>query len=176
MDIRQFQRERLLDGGPHEVQIGWRDGDQMTLRINMAAATFAYRYQAVDGPSQEVTHEVKLLRTPCHYGGQRPWFSCPTCQKRAAILYLCNVPQCRRCAGLVYSVQSMNAVERSWLRTRKLEARLAGGAEHWNRRRPKGMRIATVERLLAKYVREAQLRNKALEAFMARRFGENWRG
>ena len=43
--------------------------------------------------------------TPCHFGGERLWFQCPTpgCHRRAAKLYLgARVFACRRCYNLAY--------------------------------------------------------------------------
>ena len=51
---------------------------------------------------------------------------------------------CRHCQRVAYSSQSEDVLQRTWLKQRKLEARLG---EDWQQR-PKGMRHATYERLL----------------------------
>jgi len=39
--------------------------------------------------SGEAVHQrVPIERTRCHYGGMRPWFHCPRCQRRVAVLFL----------------------------------------------------------------------------------------
>lgn len=53
-----------------------------------------------DGRGEPSTHEVRLTRTVCHFGGQRVWFVCPRCERRAAVIYLPDVPGCRCCLQL----------------------------------------------------------------------------
>jgi hypothetical protein len=36
---------------------------------------------------RSVEQRVPLLWTPCTFGGARPWFGCPRCAKRVAIVY-----------------------------------------------------------------------------------------
>src|SRR5690606_23739442 len=108
--------------------------------------------------------------TACHFGGRRPWFSCPKCGRRTGIMYLWYIPRCRKCAQLVYASQSEDAVNRSWRHTTKLEARLAGGKEKRDFRRPKGMHLDTYRRLMRAYVQEQTNRDEALIGF-ARRLG-----
>jgi hypothetical protein len=78
-----------------------------------------------------------------------------------AILYLWNIPLCRKCARLVYPSQSDDALGRSWQRARKIERRVAGGAEEWNYRRPKGIRHTAYERLLKARIWEEKYRDRA---------------
>ena len=49
---------------------------------------------------------LRLAWTPCNYGGSRPWFLCPGCDRRAAILYVEGGRLlCRPCLGLSYPSQ-----------------------------------------------------------------------
>ena len=45
-----------------------------------------YRYREHRKEWQPVTQQIALERTPCNYGGSRPWFLCPRCNRRIAIL------------------------------------------------------------------------------------------
>lgn len=46
---------------------------------------------------------VPILRTVCNYGGRRPWFGCPNCTARVALLYMRRGGfYCRRCAQVAY--------------------------------------------------------------------------
>jgi hypothetical protein len=73
---------------------------------------------------------VWLDWTTCNFGGARPWFSCPTCGRRAGVLYWQNratAPlrlSCRLCAGLAYESQRCDLTERAMRRVARLEARL----------------------------------------------------
>jgi hypothetical protein len=169
--VRRLHRDGHLSGGAYRLHWTWPSGAQIALDTSPGEVTMVYRYRKAD-EWRDVRQRVTVVRTACHYGGARPWFLCPYCGRRVAILYLWNVPQCRRCARLVYSSQSLDALARSWRRTGKIEARLKGDAEEWDYTRPKGMRQATFERLVAAHIREEELRDEALLAFAARWMAE----
>lgn len=65
---------------------------------------------------------VRLSWSPCHYGGSRPWFVCPTreCGRRVRKLYAAGTSlHCRTCLGLAYRTQRMNQEDRLRHRARK---------------------------------------------------------
>lgn len=52
---------------------------------------------------EQLTHEIAVDWTSCHYGGQRPWFVCGDCEKRVAKLYFRGKRfACRICCDLTY--------------------------------------------------------------------------
>lgn len=161
LDVRQLHRDGYLMT-PRLLTWQWGCGATIQLATSPDAVTFTYRYREWGGEWRDVVQRVSITRTPCHYGGSRPWFQCPCCLQRVAILYLWNVPACRKCLKLVYSTQSQDVLARSWVRTRKIESKLAGRTEKWNYYRPKGMRWATYLRLLEAYGSEKLLRDEAL--------------
>ncbi len=64
-------------------------------------------FKGVRFPSGEEVR-LPLAWTPCLFAGERPWFVCPGCGRRAAILYF--DPErgrllCRLCLGLLYPSQ-----------------------------------------------------------------------
>lgn len=116
----------------------------------------------LDGKSMQ--QRIKVLNTPCTYGGARPWFACPTCGARVAILYMrLGRFQCRACARVAYRSQSEDECGRSWLRQQKAEAQLRG---RW--KRPKGMHRATYERLQGVVIAAEMLREDIIDEFMVR--------
>ena len=170
VDVRKLHRDGHLSGF-YRTNWHWTSGAIIELHTTPDMVTLTYRYKDGGGEWRDVRQPVTVTRTPCHYGGNRPWFACPRCHRRVAILYLWNVPACRMCARLVYPSQADDAIGRSWRRTRKLDALLSGGAGEWNYRRPTGMRRVTFNRLRDAYWREEQLRDAMLAAFVGRMLG-----
>ncbi len=95
---------------------------------------------------------VALSFTPCHFGGARPWFNCPGCGRRVAILY--HRRQwwlCRTCLDLAFSSSQEGELDRAIRRVRKLRGRLDGSEtifDPWPRR-PPGMHWHTYWKLTA---------------------------
>lgn len=166
LDVRRLARDGYLAPG---LGITWRwtNGQTAACTAETDGLRLSYRYEFTDG-ARDIEVRVNLIRTPCHLGGSRVWFGCPRCGRRVAILYLWGWPRCRTCSRMSYPSQSEDAIARSWRRTRKLEERLSGGAGEWKYRRPKGMRLATYERLMAAYWHEEEVRDMALLAYMDR--------
>jgi len=81
--------------------------------------------------SRDVGFVVKLTRTPCHLGGSRQWFICPSfwCQRRVAKLYGGDIFRCRRCCRLAYECSRENAGHRALRQAQKLRIRLGGSAD-----------------------------------------------
>lgn len=173
LDVRRLQRDGHLSAG-QRVTWQWSSGASIVMETEADAVRLSYRYQDRQGDWRDVDQRIAIARTPCHYGGSRPWFTCPRCWQRVAILYLWNVPLCRRCAKLVYPSQAEDEISRSWRRSRKIAAQLGQKSEvdAWMRpRRPAGMREATYARLWAAWMREQDYREGLLTAFTARLTG-----
>jgi hypothetical protein len=67
---------------------------------------------------------VPVVRTRCNYGGTRPWFLCPTCDDRRAVLHAPPAGGrfgCRRCLGLLYLSECEDAFGRAILKLRRIE-------------------------------------------------------
>ncbi len=102
LDVRSLKREGLIVPGQEHVNVLVRfrrrrkehdDDDVEVVR---------------PGPEHvELVARLRLTWTACNYGGAgRPWFVCPGCERRAAILYGTAPPLlCRSCLGLVYASQ-----------------------------------------------------------------------
>lgn len=168
VDVRRLHREGCLSA-QYRLTWQWSTGATIGLETSPDEVTLTYRYKDREGDWRDVNQRVAITRTPCHYGGSRPWFACPRCRERVAILYLWNVPVCRKCARLVYLSQVEDPIDRSWRRSRKIAKRLGQDADAWMApRRPKGMRLATFERLREQWWAEEQLRDEMLAAFVGR--------
>ncbi len=79
-------------------------------------------------PAEDLRYAIQVAWTPCHYGGERPWWICPnpSCGRRVATLYLGDrYFLCRHCYRLVYaSSQASGTIERPRQRIEKLRQRL----------------------------------------------------
>jgi hypothetical protein len=115
---------------------------------------------------QAFDYPVRIVRTPCRYGGARPWFQCPRCGDRRAVLYgLASDGRfgCRRCMRLAYAGEAEDLTGRLWRKQRKLEARLGK-----NYRRPKGMHQTTRDRILEQIWDAEMRRDEQLYLYMQR--------
>ena len=154
LDVRWLHRHGYLDGWLHRViwSRGERQVGSLRLALQHAGVVLTYRYRVGGGDWESVRQVVTLDWTPCHYGGSRPWFLCPGCQRRVATL-CCRGKWflCRHCYRLPYASQCESALDRMYRRMRKIRDRL--GARHtltepvWSWQKPKGMHWQTWERL-----------------------------
>ncbi len=111
-----------------------------------------YRHRYGDEEWQSVECVVLLERTPCNYGGNRTWFSCPKCSRRVAILYLGGrIVGCRRCYNLVYQSQRLDWKSRALRRAQSIRERLGATVNMFEPfpDKPKGMHWRTYDRLRA---------------------------
>jgi hypothetical protein len=70
---------------------------------------------------------VPIETTSCHYGGERPWFLCPGCGDRRAVLYsVGGLFRCRGCRRIAYSSTREMAWDRGIRRALGIQKRLGG--------------------------------------------------
>lgn len=153
LDIRRLQRRGLLRCGS-VFGWHWSADDEPCGNIGLAVSDASVRLSYVWTPGDErheLRYDVRIDRTPCHFGGSRSWFRCPRCSRRCAVLYGLSRRDgyfgCRRCLRLAYASEAESQLDRLWRKQRKLEARLIwlGGEVPI---RPKGMRNRTFDGLL----------------------------
>ena len=162
LDVRELARRKLLDGGSFTWHWSETDSGKVVGQIGIITFSGEVRLNfTLNGtPLQQV---IRLERTACNYGGTRPWFRCPRCQRRVAVLYLRSGFLCRPCGHIAYGSQSEDALGRTWRRQQKLERLLGRG---WAR--PTRMHLATRARILARIFQCEEQRDEALCAFMSR--------
>jgi hypothetical protein len=131
-------------------------------RIEQGAAVLEYNLNG-----EPRMQRVPILHTACTYGGTRPWFACPHCRTRVALIYLRRGGfYCRKCADVVYYSQSEDVCGRAWRKQQKAEAKLG---KNWAR--PKGMHATTREKLLEVIFRCEEVRDEQVAAFVASHAG-----
>lgn len=155
LDVRQLHRAGVLVPG-------WRGGWQWNRRgkkvaeihIEVNELAMRLRYSMTSGGERKsYDYAVGLVRTGCNYGGARPWFLCPCCGRRVAILYGGAVFACRHCRKLAYEVQRESEGDRAIRRADAIRDRLGWEAgilnpDGW---KPKGMHWKTFRRLQAEH-------------------------
>ncbi len=138
LDIRQFARLNLLRSCSFDW--GWEMGQETTARIRIASTTHLLTLNA---PTW--TQTLAVHRTRCALGGVRPWFTCPNCGSRRAVLFLFDCKfACRACTGIGYASQSLNRLDRARRRANDLRALVHEG-------RPAGMHWKTYFRALRRF-------------------------
>jgi len=163
LDVRSLARRGLFAAGPGSVaegEVRWGRGNDVT---DWIAVTYAgdrpgevvldYRTRRPGEEWVPVRERVAMDRTACPYGGGRPWFRCPGCGSRRAVLYCAGGRfRCRACHELAYASTREGAADRAHRRAETLRTRLGVVATPGRGRRsvpdkPPGMRWATFERL-----------------------------
>jgi hypothetical protein len=117
-----------------------------------------------------VPQNIRVSWTACRFGGARPWFHCPYCDRRVAILYWSFAAYCcRHCAGNpLYASQTKSAAGRRHFALCKLRLQLNGNAKPGTDLpdRPPRMHRRTYRRLRARiealeWVLSPRLRSKS---------------
>jgi len=153
LDIRRLYRKKLLVPGRFFNWMWSRDGERIA-DINIAVAeyhvTLSYRTRKDGGEWEDRDYPVSLTWTACRFGGQRPWFLCPRCGRRVAVLYGGATFACRHCHNLAYASQREDEMSRAMRRAQKIQNRL-GWYDRHDGTKPKGMHWRTFERLAEAY-------------------------
>ena len=131
-----------------------------------------YRTQTLGGPWTAVQETIALVWTSCHFGGERPWFGCPGCGSRRAVLFAVGGRfRCRACHRLAYSSTREDAADRSRRRLTVLRTKLGSRYAQpvWTiPPRPTGMHHATYARLVWRIARELGCYDDLADAELAR--------
>ena len=151
IDVRRWAREGKLS---RPCYFGWqwtRNGEKTgSIGVWVHEHRIELQYRKDEEPYR---YSVRLESTPCHFGGRRLWFECPSvpCGRRAAILYLGDPYfACRRCYRLAYQSQSETPWNRAERAANKIAARLIED-RHGYLQKPKRMRWKTYNRLIARF-------------------------
>lgn len=154
LDVRWLKRKGMLSPGATR-RITWAcQGDvavAINIRVEPERVFLIYRRRNGDDWKNEC-YPVHLVTTPCHVGGERPWFLCPArgCGQRVAVLFGGGIFACRKCHKLAYASQRENEIDRGIRRADRIRERLkwSDGTSGWSPwEKPKGMHQRTYERL-----------------------------
>ncbi len=161
LDVRFLARHGYFVAGPGELAAGvvtWTWRGHVTGLINVEhrggdpdAVTLDYRVRRPGEGWRLVRERIALDRTACNFGGSRPWFRCPGCGTRRAVLYGAGGQfRCRACHDLAYRSTREGAIERHRRRADALRRRLGGRSGPFAVPcKPTGMHGRTYERITA---------------------------
>ena len=143
IDARDWSARGLLSAGN---AFGWRwqqNGEQI-FSVNVQVSDTSSIAICTDG---NIRQTIRLMYTPCNYGGKRVWFSCPHCGDGMAKLYwACGQWYCRKSLNLAYASASMGKLDRIHRRLARLQSKLGEGLE-----KPKGMHWETYDRIIQQW-------------------------
>jgi len=154
LDIRFLHRRKLLRRGAF-IAWAWqsKSGNEVSasigIHIEHQYLLLKYYIKKSGNRWLPVSTKVFLDWTSCHYGGHRPWFRCPCCDSRVAILYAGKYYRCRICHNLAYPSENEGTVDRLFRQANKIRRRLNCEPGIQNRIifAPKGMHYKTFTRL-----------------------------
>ncbi len=158
LDVRELHKAGMLAAG-HRGAWNWysRGTLRASIHVQAEAGRLILNYAAAsNGERKDCRYPVGLSWTPCCFGGERPWFLCPACRRRVAILYGGAVFACRHCYRLAYESQRERDYNRLAQRADKIRRRLGWPVGILNPKgwqKPKGMHWKTFERLNAEHDR-----------------------
>lgn len=123
LDVRRIHREGALAPGT-PTRYTWRPRGGPQIAVSLLAADTCL-FVTPEGKGRPL--KVNLDATACAYGGTRPWFLCPGCNRRAALLYLEGGElHCRTCLGLTYESCREEPHQRALRRHRRIRRRIGG--------------------------------------------------
>ena len=113
----------------------------------------SYAFKEYGCEPVQVERVVSLLWSDAQFGGCRPWFCCPRCKRRTAIVFISWSVGCRKCFGIRHQSQNEGSTDRTIRRIDFLRDKLKWepgflNGEEW---RPKGMHHKTYDRHLREY-------------------------
>ena len=137
IDIRRWQRECKLKAGGSFTWAWTCNGEpvgNIGVAVESGAVRLIYSIQGHDNQWRDASQSITVQTTPCHYGGSRPWFACPICRDRAAVLYLRSGRfACRHCNRIAYQSQSGSMHHRVCNLYHRLADKLEDGKPKWQR-------------------------------------------
>lgn len=153
LDVRKLHSLAPDTRGSYRWTCGGEPSGAVGYVVHPTCITLIYAWSPPSAPQVSKRLDVPLESTPCHFGGSRPWFRCPSCDRRCAIVY--GVTRdggfaCRLCMDLAYASEAEDPQDRLRRKIWKLEDRLDSQGMHWlapHRGRPVGMHWRTYDRI-----------------------------
>ncbi len=157
VNIHYLKKQGWLRNGI-SLTLRWTCGEEESGSVGYRClgdrVVFNFSVSSYGDDPEHYEKTVWLTHTPCNYGGTRPWFSCPHCQRRIGVLVIRGeYVVCRDCAKVRYACQQESKIDRASRRIRKIQKRL--GNDDWYNvldlyfPKPKGMHQRTYDRIVS---------------------------
>ncbi|SFO39206.1 hypothetical protein SAMN04487859_1392 [Roseovarius lutimaris] len=158
LDVNRLHRQGCLCPGWRGNWIWSCDGEEVSrigCRAEQGHFVLDYKLRQYGGEWEPISQTIRITRTDCHYGNQRPYFICPGvvsgrhCGRRVGKLFMGGrYFLCRHCYNIGYASQSEARYDRMLRRANKLRTALGGepGTGYCIAPRPKGMWQRTYQR------------------------------
>ena len=161
IDVRYWKREGLLTPGCRFTRHWTRMGEVtgvVEVEVQDDRVILVNRHRREDQMCEEPSYPIYLDWTRCHLGGERPWFLCPRCSRRVAVLYGGERFRCRHCHDLAYPCQNETDMDRAARRANRIRRRLQWppGVLNGHGPKPKGMHWRTYWRPVEEHDDHAQ--------------------
>ena len=106
----------------------WSTGERSTIGIEARddGVTLDFNVRINGGEPERIVQNVAVTWEPCRFGGERPFWLCPRCGRRVAVLYGVRTFRCRTCNRLTYPSQRERDPDRAQRRADKIRRRLGG--------------------------------------------------
>jgi hypothetical protein len=155
----------------------WTTGEKSSIGMNAHdhGVTLRFTVRTNGGEPETIAQNIPVQWEACRFGGERPWWLCPLCGRRIAVLYGRRAFACRDCNRLTYASQRENGPDRARRRANRIRQRLGGepGLGQVPRKPPR-MHHQTYERLIDRVLKagaETEDHALALLARLERRSG-----
>ncbi len=160
LDVRKLHRRGGLERNAYSSTRWWRGPDKSNGSSIGCLGGGDFVTLIYNRRGEKVEQRVTLDWTACNFGGKRPWWRCPSCARRVAVIYGAGKYfACRSCYGLCYGAQKENSDDRALRKAFKIRERLGdmdGSMFDFFPEKPKWMRWKTYWRLSMDY-REAEM-------------------
>lgn len=174
IDVRRWRKDGWLTPGKQFAAEWSRNGKELgsvEVESYSGCVELSYRYRSGGGAWKDLHYRVVLEWTPCHFGGERPWFRCPAsgCGRRVALLYCAGLFACRRCCDLAYASQNDSGTDRAVRRSNTIRKKLGWKPGFFSPQgsKPKGMHWRTYRSLKAEHqARERRASRKMMQALV----------
>jgi hypothetical protein len=154
INVNRWSKEGLLAEGNNSRWI-WKDYQgAVKASIDVLALDDGLELSYTINPRREhpknICYRVPIVSTKCNFGGKRPWFMCPRCNRRVGKLFLKNEHfLCRHCNDLTYACRNESEAFRLLRKVQRTNDRLLGPAppNELLGSRPKGMHWKTYHKI-----------------------------
>lgn len=159
IDVLEWNRQGYLQSGFRFERTWSHDGEPVKRLICDTSPNCVVLHSDQDSRSgSDIQRQgIRIVWTPCRFGGERPWMLCPhvlsgrLCGRRVTKLFCLDfLFACRHCHRLGYASQYQPADERKARKAREIRRRLAPGGDTPDAfpQKPGGMHWRTYRRFL----------------------------